>query len=194
LCLTSLFKIFIFNSVVFCNLFALDFNSAKLTLLCAVISSASLFALLSANFWPCFSTASDSALYSNNIFLNSSSSDSSINFCRLRFPLASWLAFSANYFALASCDFVVISIANFTDWYKEALVDSSSGSTDWISTVNTDKPFSGKSNDELSSLFSSIPNIASLIKRAYALWNASNFYDATTVLTLPAITLHISPT
>jgi len=60
--------------------------------------------------------------------------------------------------AAASWEFVVISMASWTDFWRESRVRWSTGSTAWMSILVTTSLFWGKTNVSRTFMFSSNPN------------------------------------
>ncbi len=161
--------------------------ACALSLACSTAASPSIFwasALdwASAFAWPVLSTAALRACNSRRFLLAFSASASSNIFCLSSFPLASCSSLSASclniktmiinddwkekvksYLAAASCEFVVISIANWTDFCKESRVLWSTGSIVWISILVITRLFCGNKNCFLILLFSSKPKTDALI-------------------------------
>lgn len=116
---------------------ACAFSLACSTAASPSILKASALDWASALAWPVDSTAALKACNSSKALLACSALASSKIRCLSNLPLASCSNLSASCLAAASCEFVVISIANWTDFCKESLVLWSTGSTPFISMLVT---------------------------------------------------------
>mmetsp|Transcript_89341 Transcript_89341/g.149145 ORF Transcript_89341/g.149145 Transcript_89341/m.149145 type:complete len:261 (-) Transcript_89341:1471-2253(-) len=159
------------------------------------ISAAAATAFASALLAPVDSMAADSACSPSRTSRSFSALALSSITCRSRCPFASCSRRSASWRAAASCDLVVISIANCTDFISASRVLGSTGSTPWISTlVTTSRLFLNSSRGLGRPVSRLMPKTAAWMMLDELRWNVSNGSPATAPRTREAMALHASPT